>query len=175
MDITDKNNLINKQVITETGNFLGRVRRVVFDSKSDQASSLVIASVTTVWIPEQLIGTYELFVNEIVSMGTERLIVFEGAEERLNQLTVGIGERFGISKPRFQRDKQEDHIRPTGWSNASVTSGDWEKEENWEQARDFLDDEENDDYSGGVAPTPRPKRPPPSPINDETAELPPTS
>jgi len=43
---------------------------------------------------EQVLSTYELPIEEIVSSGPNRLIVFEGAEERVTQLTVGLLERL---------------------------------------------------------------------------------
>jgi hypothetical protein len=49
-----------------------------------------------------------LSIDEVVSTGPSRLIVFEGAEERVNQLTVGVLERLGIGKAPWERDAEEE-------------------------------------------------------------------
>jgi hypothetical protein len=59
-------------------------------------------------IPDQFLSTYELSIDEVVSTGPSRLIVFEGAEERVNQLTVGVLERLGIGKAPWERDAEEE-------------------------------------------------------------------
>jgi len=88
--------LIQSEVITETGEPLGKVRGFLFNVEDGRVSSLVIASIGLPQIPDQLISTYELPIEEVVSSGPDRLIVFEGSEERLNQLTTGLLERVGI-------------------------------------------------------------------------------
>jgi len=166
---------IDNEVFTETGKIIGRVRRVIYDTESDRVSSLVIASYAATWIPAQLISTYSLIVDEVVSTGPNRVIVFEGAENRLRQITTGIWERLGIARPSFSNQKHaEYYVRPPVYVERGVASGDDDEVEGWDGG-DVWDDEENDDYSGGIAPSPRPRKPSPSPISDSAAELPPTS
>jgi len=165
---------IDNEVFTETGKLLGRVRRVIYDTESDRVSSLVIASYAATWIPDQLISTYSLIVDEVVSTGLNRVIVFEGAENRLKQITTGIWERLGIARPIFSNQKQEEYYVRPPYVERGVASGDDDEVEGWDGG-DVWDDRENDDYSGGIAPSPRPRKPSPSPITDETAELPPNS
>ena len=45
---------------------------------------------------EGVLSTWEIPVDEIVSSGTDRIIVYEGAEEKLNQLSSGILEKLGV-------------------------------------------------------------------------------
>ncbi|MBW4685075.1 MAG: PRC-barrel domain-containing protein [Komarekiella atlantica HA4396-MV6] len=101
--------LINWEVITETGEVLGKVRGFKFNGETGKIYSIVIASFGLPQIPDQVLSTYELSVEEIVSTGPKRLIVFEGAEERVNQLTVGLLERLGIGKPPWERDAEEEY------------------------------------------------------------------
>lgn len=112
VDIDTYTPLINSEVITETGEPLGRVRDFQFNLESGKVSSIIIASLGIPQIPEQLISTYELSMEEVVSSGPNRLIVFEGAEERLSQLTVGLLERLGIGRPSWEQ-AQEDMYYPT--------------------------------------------------------------
>jgi sporulation protein YlmC with PRC-barrel domain len=109
--------LINSQVITETGEVLGKVRGFRFDVISGKVDSLIIATLGIPQIPDQVLSTYELSMDEVVSSGPDRLIVFEGAEEKLTQLTVGVLERLGIGKPPWERDMDEEYIMPTAVSN----------------------------------------------------------
>jgi sporulation protein YlmC with PRC-barrel domain len=106
------NKLITCEVITETGEPLGKVRDFQFNADDGRVSSIIIASIGIPQIPEQLISTYELSMDEVVSAGPDRLIVYEGAEDRINQLTVGLLERLGIGKPAWERDEEEMYRPP---------------------------------------------------------------
>ncbi|MDJ0701698.1 MAG: PRC-barrel domain-containing protein [Leptolyngbyaceae cyanobacterium MO_188.B28] len=109
--------LVRCEVITETGEMLGRVRGFKFDVVSGQVESLIIASFGLPQIPDQVISTYELPIDEIVSSGPDRLIVFEGAEEKLIQLSMGLMERLGISGAPWERDEDENYIMPVSTAN----------------------------------------------------------
>ncbi len=102
-------NLTNWEVITETGEVLGKVRGFKFHGETGKITSITIASFGLPQIPDQILSTYELSVEEIVSTGPNRLIVFEGAEERVNQLTVGILERLGIGRAPWDREDSEEY------------------------------------------------------------------
>ena len=99
--------LINSEVITENGEPLGRVRDFLFNLEDGRVSSLIIASFGLPQIPDRVISTYELSIDEVVSGGPNRLIVFEGAEERLTQLTVGVLESLGIGRPPWEKEEEE--------------------------------------------------------------------
>jgi hypothetical protein len=45
-------------------------------------------------------------MSEVVSSGPDRLIVYEGAEERLVQVTVGFLERVGLGKASWERKNE---------------------------------------------------------------------
>ncbi|MBW4647546.1 MAG: PRC-barrel domain-containing protein [Kastovskya adunca ATA6-11-RM4] len=112
IDADAYSSLINSEVITETGEPLGRVRGFKFNVEDGKVSCLYVASLGLPQIPDQFISTYELPIDEIVSSGPNRLIVFEGAEERLVQLTVGLLERFGIGRPPWEREEEEAYYTP---------------------------------------------------------------
>ncbi len=121
IDVESYNNLINCEVITETGVLIGKVRGFKFDVDDGRLTALNIASLGLPLIPDQVVSTYELSVDEIVSSGPDRLIVFEGAEERLVQLTVGVLERIGIGRAPWERDDEEDYITPVRADNQLPT------------------------------------------------------
>lgn len=123
IDVDAYSSLINSEVITETGELLGRVRGFKFNPDDGKVSSLIIASLGLPLIPDQMISTYELPVDEIVSSGPNRLIVFEGSEERLMQLTAGLLERLGIGRAPWERDEEEAYFTPTARPENQLGTG----------------------------------------------------
>ena len=88
--------VINCQVITESGQLLGRVLGFSFDIETGDLISLVMGAVGVPLLGEGILSTWEIPVEEIVSSGTDRIIVYEGAEEKLNQLSSGLLEKLGV-------------------------------------------------------------------------------
>ena len=88
--------VINCQVITESGQLLGRVLGFSFDIETGDLISLVMGAVGVPLLGEGVLSTWEIPVDEIVSSGTDRIIVYEGAEEKLNQLSSGLLEKLGV-------------------------------------------------------------------------------
>ncbi|MBK4730280.1 PRC-barrel domain-containing protein [Oxynema sp. CENA135] len=173
VDVESYSSLINSEVITENGELLGKVRGFKFNVETGEVVSIVIAALGLPQIPDQAISTYELPVEEVVSSGPNRLIVFEGAEDRITQLTVGVLERLGIGEPPWAREAEDEYLMPTASpenrlgtgartpapepvrSPARVVEEVWDEDQAWEQ------------------PAPEPLRQPePEPIyyEDEVAE-----
>ena len=88
--------VINCQVITESGQLLGRVLGFSFDIETGDLISLVMGAVGVPILGEGVLSTWEIPVEEIVSSGTDRIIVYEGAEEKLNQVSSGLLEKLGV-------------------------------------------------------------------------------
>ena len=88
--------VINCQVITESGQLLGRVLGFSFDIVTGDLISLVMGAVGVPLLGEGVVSSWEIPVDEIVSSGTDRIIVYEGAEEKLNQLSSGLLEKLGV-------------------------------------------------------------------------------
>ena len=106
IDVSCYSTLINWEVITENGEVLGKVRSFKFNGKTGKIYSIIVAYFGLPQIPDQLLSTYELSIEEIVSTGPNRLIVFEGAEERVNQLTIGLLERLGLKKAPWEGEDE---------------------------------------------------------------------
>tara|TARA_B100000965_G_scaffold380550_1_gene377193 strand:- start:55 stop:1095 length:1041 start_codon:yes stop_codon:yes gene_type:complete len=88
--------VINCQVITESGQLLGRVLGFSFDIETGELISLVTGAIGVPLLGEGVLSTWEIPVDEVVSSGTDRIIVYEGAEEKLNQLSSGLLEKLGV-------------------------------------------------------------------------------
>lgn len=123
IDVDAYSPLIGSEVITETGEMLGKVRGFKFNQETGTVISLIIASLGIPFIPDQVVSTYELPIEEIVSSGPNRLIVFEGAEERLMQLTVGVLERLGIGQPPWEREEEEVYYPPVARPENQLPTG----------------------------------------------------
>ncbi|WP_013323596.1 PRC-barrel domain-containing protein [Gloeothece verrucosa] len=115
--------VVNSEVITETGEPLGRVRDFQFSADEGRIISIIIASIGLPQIPEQLISTYEISIEEVVSSGPNRLIVFEGAEERLTRMSVGLLERLGIGRPPWEKEEEEVYYPPTARPENQLGTG----------------------------------------------------
>jgi sporulation protein YlmC with PRC-barrel domain len=123
IDIDAYTLVIKSEVITETGEPLGKVRDFQFNPENGKVSSIIIASLGLPQIPDQMISTYEISMEEVISTGPNRLIVFEGAEERLTQLTVGLLERLGIGRPPWEKEEEEVYYPPTARPENQLGTG----------------------------------------------------
>ncbi|NJK34647.1 MAG: PRC-barrel domain protein [Oscillatoriales cyanobacterium SM2_2_1] len=115
--------LIGDEVVTESGELLGRVRDFQFDSRTGEIQHLIIASVANPVVPAALISTYEVDVNEIIAVGRERIIVTEGMEDRLVQVTKGLLERLGLGKAPWEDEFEDDYFPSRTVSDNALGSG----------------------------------------------------
>tara|TARA_Y100001968_G_scaffold214631_1_gene197481 strand:+ start:462 stop:1400 length:939 start_codon:yes stop_codon:yes gene_type:complete len=107
--------VINCQVITESGQQLGRVLGFSFDIETGELMTLVMGAVGVPLLGEGVLSTWEIKVDEIVSSGTDRIIVYEGAEENLKQLNSGLLEKLGVggsSWDESERDRYKVNLVP---------------------------------------------------------------
>ncbi|MEM8642861.1 MAG: PRC-barrel domain-containing protein [Cyanobacteria bacterium P01_G01_bin.54] len=123
VDVEAYSNLMNCEVITEGGDLLGRVRDFQFDVRNGEVVSLILAAIGLPQIPEQVLSTYELPIEEIVSTGPNRIIVFEGSEDRLKQVNVGWLERIGIGRAPWERDEEDPYYTPTARPENQLGTG----------------------------------------------------
>ena len=99
--------VINCEVITESGQQLGRVLGFSFDIETGELTTLVMGALGVPVLGEGLLSTWEIPVEEIVSSGTDRIIVYEGAEEKLKQLNSGVLEKLGIGGSSWEEQERD--------------------------------------------------------------------
>tara|TARA_Y100001968_G_scaffold244407_1_gene228463 strand:+ start:78 stop:1106 length:1029 start_codon:yes stop_codon:yes gene_type:complete len=102
--------VINSQVITESGQQLGRVLGFSFDIETGELISLVMGALGVPILGEGVLSTWEITVDEIVSSGADRIIVYEGAEEKLKQLNSGVLEKLGVGGSSWE-ERERDRYR----------------------------------------------------------------
>jgi sporulation protein YlmC with PRC-barrel domain len=94
-------------VVTESGEQLGRVLGFSFDIETGELTTLVIGALGVPLLGEGVLSTWEMPVGEIVSSGSDRIIVYEGAEEKLKQLGTGLLEKLGIGGGSLEQEERE--------------------------------------------------------------------
>tara|TARA_Y100001970_G_scaffold293830_1_gene443641 strand:+ start:26188 stop:27222 length:1035 start_codon:yes stop_codon:yes gene_type:complete len=115
--------IINSQVVTESGQLLGRVLGFSFDIETGQLMTLVMGALGVPLLGEGVLSTWEIAVEEIVSSGADRIIVYEGAEEKLNQLNSGLLEKLGVGGSSWEeRERNRYNVKLVPVEN-QLTSG----------------------------------------------------
>jgi sporulation protein YlmC with PRC-barrel domain len=140
--------VINCQVITESGQLLGRVLGFSFDIETGDLISLVMGAVGVPLLGEGVLSTWEIPVEEIVSSGTDRIIVYEGAEEKLNQLSSGLLEKLGVGGSSWeerQLNGYSSNLVPV--ENQLLSGSESEQQNNLvEEYEEVVEQDDYDDY-----------------------------
>jgi len=140
--------VINCQVITESGQLLGRVLGFSFDIETGDLISLVMGAVGVPLLGEGVLSTWEIPVEEIVSSGTDRIIVYEGAEEKLNQLSSGLLEKLGVGGSSWdEREVNGYSANLVPVENQLLSGSESEQQNNLveEYEEDFVEQDEYED------------------------------
>ena len=99
--------VINCQVITESGQQIGRVLGFSFDIETGELTTLVTGALGVPLLGEGVLSTWEIPVEEVVSSGADRIIVYEGAEEKLKQLNSGFLEKLGVGGSSWEEQERD--------------------------------------------------------------------
>ncbi len=141
--------VINCQVITESGQLLGRVLGFSFDIETGDLISLVMGAVGVPLLGEGVLSTWEIPVDEIVSSGTDRIIVYEGAEEKLNQLSSGLLEKLGVGGSSWEEREANRYTANLVPVENQLLSGSESEEQNnfMEEIKEeeFVEEEEDEE------------------------------
>ncbi len=142
------NKVINCQVITESGDQLGRVLGFSFDIETGELLSLVMGALGVPLLGEGVLSTWELPVDEIVSSGPDRIIAYEGAEEKLKQLNSGFLEKLGVGNSGWEESERERYRVNLVPVENQLTSGESESADQrlLEQSQEEIFEEEEMDY-----------------------------
>eukprot|EP00250_Pteridium_aquilinum_P017301 c23558_g1_i1 orf=272-1882(+) len=81
--------LVGYDVITEDGNYVGKIRDYSFDLQDGKLTSLDFDSVGFSLVPSSLISTYRLDVDEVIEVLPDSILVKGGAESRIKRLSKG--------------------------------------------------------------------------------------
>jgi len=142
------NKVINCQVITESGDQLGRVLGFSFDIETGELLTLVMGALGVPLLGEGVLSTWEMPVDEIVSSGPDRIIVYEGAEEKLKQLNSGFLEKLGVGNSGWEESERERYRVNLVPVENQLTSGENENDNQrlLEQSQEEIFEEEELEY-----------------------------
>lgn len=96
--------VVGCDVVTERGTYIGRVRDYEFDPDDGLVQRVVVDALGLPIVPEGIVSTYALDVSEILSAGMDRVIVAEGAEARVEQLSVSLLQRLQLTAPPWEEE-----------------------------------------------------------------------
>ena len=96
--------VVGCDVVTERGVYIGRVRDYEFDPDDGLVQRLVVDALGLPVVPEGVVSTYAVDVSEILSAGLDRVIVADGAESRVEQLTASLLQRLQLTAPPWEDD-----------------------------------------------------------------------
>ena len=138
------NKVINCQVITESGDQLGRVLGFSFDIETGELLTLVMGALGVPLLGEGVLSTWEMPVDEIVSSGPDRIIVYEGAEEKLKQLNSGFLEKLGVGNSGLEESERERYRVNLVPVENQLTSGEIVNDDQrlLEQSQEIFEEEE---------------------------------
>ncbi len=138
------NKVINCQVITESGDQLGRVLGFSFDIETGELLTLVMGALGVPLLGEGVLSTWEMPVDEIVSSGPDRIIVYEGAEEKLKQLNSGLLEKLGVGNSGWEESERERYRVNLVPVENQLTSGESVNDDQrlLEQSQEIFEEEE---------------------------------
>jgi len=100
--------VVGKDVVTESGQFIGRVRDFEFDPEDGAIARLIVDAWGVPTVPEGVVSTYAVDVSEIIQCGQERVIVAEDAESRVEQLSVSVLQRLTLTAPPWEEEEAYD-------------------------------------------------------------------
>ncbi|XP_048438845.1 uncharacterized protein LOC103939445 [Pyrus x bretschneideri] len=104
--------LVGYQVVTPGRRTIGKVRGYSFNINSGAVESLELDSFGISYIPSSLVSTYALFVEDVLEVVSDAVIVHEVAASRIHRLTKGILDGQNIASSVDDLDEYSDIERP---------------------------------------------------------------
>ncbi|CAL6440601.1 unnamed protein product [Bathycoccus prasinos] len=113
--------LIGCDVITEAGAFIGRVRDYEFDPEDGSVKRLIVDAWGISAIPDDVISTYAVDVREVIDAGRERILVEDGCEQRVEQLSASLLQRLELAGTPWE--EEEAFLQDPYYNNESSRRG----------------------------------------------------
>ncbi|XP_042521257.1 uncharacterized protein LOC122094718 [Macadamia integrifolia] len=141
--------LVGYNVITPNKRNIGKVRGYTFNVNSGAVESLELDSLGISIIPSSLVSTFALFVEDVLEVVSDTVVVHETAASRIQRLTKGLldnrnvdasQDEFGEFGSFDRQSSQVDHnqSRQKNFSSRQFRSKMKEIEEDWHLPMDYL-------------------------------------
>ncbi|CAN4118243.1 unnamed protein product [Withania somnifera] len=98
--------LVGYNVVTPRQQNIGKVRGYTFNINSGAVDSLELDCLGISIIPSSLVSTYGLFVEDVVDVLSDTIVVHEAAASRLQRLTKGF---WDAKKMAYSADRMQDY------------------------------------------------------------------
>ncbi|KAK7847295.1 hypothetical protein CFP56_006733 [Quercus suber] len=140
--------LVGYKVVTPARRNIGKVRGYSFNINSGAIESLELDSFGISIIPSSLVSTYALFVEDVLEVIPDAVVVHEAAASRIQRLTKGFlgTQNVGTSVdelgeyPDFERPARSEYGQSVRRSYGSqrFQPKNRETEDDWELPKDYL-------------------------------------
>ncbi|KAG1338936.1 hypothetical protein COCNU_04G012420 [Cocos nucifera] len=107
---------VGYNVVTSGGRSVGKVRGYTFNVNSGAMESLELDPFGFSIIPSSLVSTYCLFVEDVLEVVSDTVVVLEHATSRVQRLTKGIWDTRSMDRSRDERGEYSDLGRRKAWS-----------------------------------------------------------
>ncbi|XP_038979168.1 uncharacterized protein LOC120109487 isoform X2 [Phoenix dactylifera] len=114
--------LVGYNVVTSGGRSVGKVRGYTFNINSGSMESLELDPFGFSIIPSSLVSTYCLFVEDVLEIVSDTVVVHEHATSRVQRLTKGIWDTRRVDISRDEIGEDPDFGRRRAWSVHSQSS-----------------------------------------------------
>ncbi|RZC82585.1 hypothetical protein C5167_045371 [Papaver somniferum] len=101
--------LVGYNVITESRRSIGKVRGYTFNINSGSLELLELDSFGISVIPSSLVSTYALFVEDVIEVMSDTVVVHEEAASRLQRLTKGFWDTPNVETYNDEFDEFPDY------------------------------------------------------------------
>ncbi|KAE8056748.1 hypothetical protein FH972_013491 [Carpinus fangiana] len=139
--------LVGYKVVTPGRRNIGKVRGYSFNINSGAIESLELDSFGISIIPSSLVSTYALFVEDVLEVIPDAVVVHEAAASRIQRLTKGFLGTQNVGTSIDELGEYADFERPAGseysrsvrrYGNQRFPRRNSETEDDWELPMDYL-------------------------------------
>ncbi len=93
--------LVGTEIVTEAGVKLGKIKDFTFRIDTGEILNLTLSNLGIPLVPGLLASTFQMKVEEVVSLGGDAILAKAGAEDRLERLSTSVLEQVGLVKPAW--------------------------------------------------------------------------
>ncbi|KAF5179519.1 hypothetical protein FRX31_030893 [Thalictrum thalictroides] len=131
--------LVGYNVVTPSRRSIGKVRGFTFNINSGAVELLELDSFGISIIPASLVTTYALFVEDVIDVESDTVVVHEAAASRVQRLTKGLWDTPNTESSREQREEYPDLERRNSRRNRQkFTSSLSESEDDLQLPMDYM-------------------------------------
>ncbi|KAF9595871.1 hypothetical protein IFM89_005357 [Coptis chinensis] len=135
--------LVGYNVVTQSRRKIGKVRGFTFNINSGVVELLELDSFGISFIPSSLVSTYALFVEDVIDVESDTVVVHEVAVSRVQRLTKGFWDTPNAGTSTDKLEEYSDFERGSVQSNSRRNSRKLatelrETEDDWQLPMDYL-------------------------------------